>query len=115
MSKVTFGGRSVSVFGMLAGVLIAVGVSAMALLTPQDIGAGARVTITIIALIAGGAVALTAAFFGTVIPREVEDDDKVKGGVHVDFGNGGMSIHSDEKPKSPDSPPPSSGDAVPKA
>ncbi len=92
MSKVTFGGGSVALFGLLAGVLIAVGVSAFALLTPQDIGAATRSVLTIAALITGGVVAFVAAFFGAVMPKEVEDDDE------------------DEKPKAGPG-----GDAAPKA
>jgi hypothetical protein len=108
MSKVTFGGGHVALFGILGGVLIALGVSGFALMTPQDIGVGARVSLTLGALIAGGAVAFVSAFFGAVMPKEVEDDDegrgKAKGGVNISFGGkGGMNI-SEEKPQ------PSAGD-----
>ena len=110
--KVTFGGRSVALFGILGGVVIAVGVSGIALLSPQDLGSSARLTLAAMALIIGGGVALVAAFFGSVMPKEVEgdeDDEKPKAGAGVQFNFG------KDAPKPPESPAPPAGDAATKA
>jgi hypothetical protein len=63
--------RSIPVLGVLAGVVIAVGLPVATLIWGTDLGAFAQVAIIILALLVGGAVAGISAFFGTVIPSHV--------------------------------------------
>ncbi len=109
-------GRVGALAGIIAGVLIAVGVPAIALLTPQNIEGSARCVLTVIALIAGGIVTVVSAFFGIVIPKEVEGDDDDDGerkprkvGVELELNLG------KDKPKPSDAAAPPAGEQAPKA
>jgi hypothetical protein len=57
--------------GLSAGVVIALGVPFIVLTCGTNLGVGPQTAIIIIAVLIGGACALSSAFFGTVIPKEI--------------------------------------------
>jgi hypothetical protein len=79
--SVKFNGAWISIIGVISGVAIAVGVPYMALSVGQFLGPTVVTIIVLTALVVGGGVALVAAFFGTVIPRTVEER-KGDSGIH---------------------------------
>ncbi len=68
---VLFGGKTATIAGVISGTLIAVLLPAVVLIYGTNLGAGVQTTIIILALIFGALIALTAAFFGSVIPTSV--------------------------------------------
>lgn len=70
--EVRFGGlRLVALAGILGGVAIAVGVPWVTLVYGQGLWQVVKLVLILLALVAGGGVALTSAFFGIVIPAKV--------------------------------------------
>jgi len=70
-SGVRFGGKIIALFGMLAGMVIALGLPFMILVYGSALGVGVETTIIIIAVLVGGLISLTAAFFGLVMPNKI--------------------------------------------
>ena len=71
-ANVVFGGGSlIAVTGILGGVGLAIGFPWIVLAYGQALGPKLLVIFVLAGLLMGGLVALTAAFFGLVIPREV--------------------------------------------
>jgi hypothetical protein len=67
------GGTAIAVVGILGGVGIALGFPWIVLAYGQALGPKYLMVFVIAALITGGLVALTSAFFGLVMPRSVAD------------------------------------------
>lgn len=70
-NETRFGGRTISLFGMLVGLVIAVGLPYLVLVYGSALGVGVQATIMIIAVLVGGLISITAAFFGLVMPNKV--------------------------------------------
>jgi hypothetical protein len=64
-------GNSIGAFGVMGGVLIALGVPYIALAYGQSLGTAAQITIAIIGASSGALVSLVAAFFGIVMPSRI--------------------------------------------
>jgi len=64
-------GNLIGAFGVLGGVLIALGVPYIALAYGQGLGTPAQITIAIIGASSGALVSLVAAFFGIVMPSRI--------------------------------------------
>ncbi|MBI3830461.1 MAG: DUF2807 domain-containing protein [Planctomycetes bacterium] len=69
---VQFGGGRIGAVGVLAGLLIALGLPAIVLVYGDVLGPVIQTLVILLALCGGGLVALVAAFFGTVVPRAIE-------------------------------------------
>jgi hypothetical protein len=65
------GGNPTGAFGILGGVLIALGVPYIALAYGQPLGTGAQITIAIIGAASGALVSLVSAFFAIVMPSRI--------------------------------------------
>jgi hypothetical protein len=73
-SVVDFGGsRQLAILGLLSGAAIAIIVPWMTFRYADRLSPNQQLIIVIIAISIGGLVALTAAFFGTVMPMSVRD------------------------------------------
>ena len=71
-ANVVFGqGSEIAVTGIIGGVVLALGFPWIVLAYRQPLGATLVVVFVLSGLILGGLVALTSAFFGLVIPRQV--------------------------------------------
>ena len=70
---VKFGSQLMGIIGVVAGVVIAVGVPAMLILlgSALTLTSGATAAVIIVALVMGTGVASVSAFFGIVIPSKV--------------------------------------------
>ncbi len=72
-ANVLFGeGNHIAVTGIVGGVVLALGFSWIVLAYGQALGSTLLVIFVLSGLIAGGLVALTSAFFGLVMPRQVD-------------------------------------------
>ena len=79
-ANVSFGGGSaIAVTGIIGGVALALGFPAVVLAFGQSLGTTLLVIFVLSGLVMGGVVALTAAFFGLVMPRQVN------GGAPMDW------------------------------
>jgi hypothetical protein len=78
---VRFSGAKISMVGVIAGVIIALGVPYVVLTHGQFLGPTIVTIILLTALLIGGGIALTAAFFGAVIPTVVQDNGTQKSTV----------------------------------
>lgn len=88
--SVRFAGPRLAVVGVLAGVAIALGLPWIVLTYGQALGPGVLTLIIIAALVIGGLIALTAAFFGAVMPSVVESKkEKARFDVEVEAGKSG--------------------------
>lgn len=67
-------GHTLALAGLVAGVLIALLVPLIILKYGERLTDKMQMTVIIVAVSLGGAVALTAAFFGTVMPTAVRPD-----------------------------------------
>lgn len=63
--------RSISLFGVLGGVVIAVGLPYIVLAFGGDLSSGAKVALIILGLLAGSLIALASAVVGIAIPKKV--------------------------------------------
>lgn len=72
---------SVSIAGVLGGVIMAMGVPWVVLSCGQILGHGVLTTLCIIAIVLGGTVSLASAFFGLVMPSQIGE-----------FGRQGLDI-----------------------
>lgn len=70
--SIRFGGGRLALIGVVAGVIIALGLPWLVLVYGQHLGATVLTIIIIASLLMGGLIALVAAFFGAVIPTVVE-------------------------------------------
>ncbi len=71
-ANVSFGGGSaIAVTGIIGGVVLALGFPLVVLAFGQSLGSTLLVVFVISGLVVGGLIALTSAFFGLVMPREV--------------------------------------------
>ncbi len=71
-SKIQFS-TGFSFLGLLAGIAITLGLPYIILVYGKHLSEGIQVILIIMALIGGGLITLTAAFFGIVIPKKLED------------------------------------------
>jgi hypothetical protein len=69
-------GHTLAMGGLIAGVLIALLVPLIVLKYGERLTDKMQLTVIILAVSLGGAVALTAAFFGTVMPTAVRPDHR---------------------------------------
>ena len=67
---------AISVSGVFGGVLMAMGVPWIVLAFGQTLGHGVLTTLCILAIVLGGTVSLTAAFFGLVMPSQIGEFGK---------------------------------------
>ena len=87
-ANVSFGGGSaIAVTGIIGGVVLALGFPTVVLVFGQSLGPTLLVVFVLSGLVMGGLVALTAAFFGLVIPRQVN------GGAPMDWREIKSFIH----------------------
>lgn len=84
--EVVFGNKQMAVvLGILGGVIVAAGLPTMVLLYGQNMGVAAQLTVIILALLIGGALAGVSAFFAIVIPSSV-GGKKVRGNLTINLG-----------------------------
>jgi hypothetical protein len=70
-NSVEFNNKASSLPGAIAGAAIAIGVPAVALIYGGHLSANLQLTIVILGIAVGGLIALTATFFGLVMPSSV--------------------------------------------
>jgi len=71
-ANVSFGnGSTIAVTGIIGGVALALGFPLVVLAFGQSLGSTLLVVFVISGLVVGGLIALTSAFFGLVMPRQV--------------------------------------------
>ena len=88
-ANVSFGeGNYIAVTGIIGGVILALGFPWIVLAYGQALGATLLVVFILSGLVMGGLVALTSAFFGLVMPRQV--DGGAPGGKLNDWIRWGM-------------------------
>jgi len=63
--------RWISLFGVIGGVLIAVGLPFIVLVFGSDLSSGAKVALIILGLLAGSLIALASAVVGIAMPKTV--------------------------------------------
>jgi hypothetical protein len=66
--------KNLSIFGLLAGIFITLGLPYIILVYGKHLSEGIQVMFIIMAVVGGGLITLIAVFFGIVIPKKLEDN-----------------------------------------
>ena len=85
---VEFGNKTSALPGAISGAAIAIGVPAVTLVLGKSLASSVQLTIILVGVGVGGLIALTATFFGLVIPS------KVNGYARCGCGRSGSSEKS---------------------
>jgi len=77
-NNVSFGNKSASVSGVLGGVAVALGVPWIILNYGQVLAQNVQTWLVIGSVVLGGFIVLVSAFFGLVLPTQVNEEDHEK-------------------------------------